>query len=78
MKGRIEEMIEEKLNQEFLSEVETRKTEDSDSDEEMTSGTEETYDDSEPNYESVNNYLDSANMAMNLEAAMKLAEEEDL
>ena len=38
----------------------------------------ETDDDSEPNNENVNNYLDSANMAMNLEAAMKLAEEEDL
>ena len=43
----------------------------------MTSATENTdYDDgdSEPNNESVNNYLDSANMTMNLEAAMKLAE----
>ena len=43
----------------------------------MTSATEDTdYDDgdSEPNNESVNNYLDSANMTMNLEAAMKLAE----
>ena len=38
----------------------------------------ETHDDSERNNENVNNYLDSANMAMNLEAAMKLAEEEDL
>ena len=37
-----------------------------------------TDDDSEPNNESVNNYLDSANMAMNLESAMKLAEEEDV
>ena len=44
----------------------------------MTSETEETDDDSEPNNENVNNYLDSANMAMNLESAMKLAEEEDL
>ena len=42
--------------------------------EEMTSETEETDDDSEPNNEIVNNYLDSANMAMNL----KIAEEEDL
>ena len=37
-----------------------------------------TDDDSEPNIESVNNYLDSANMAMNFESAMKLAEEEDV
>ena len=44
----------------------------------MTSETEEIDDDSEPNNENVNNYLDSANMAMNLESAMKLAEEEDL
>ena len=60
MKGRIEELIEEKLNQEFPSEVETRENENSDSDEEMTSDTEETDDDSEPNNETVNNYLDSA------------------
>ena len=66
-------MIGEKLNQEFLSELETRENEDSDSDEEMTSETEDTDDDSEPNNESVNNYLDSANMATNLESAMKLA-----
>ena len=78
MKGKIEELIEWKLNQELLSEVETRQNEDSDSDEEMTSETEDTDDDSEPNNESVNNYFDSANMAMNLESAMKLAEEEDL
>ena len=44
----------------------------------MTSETEETDDDSEPNNENVNNYLGSANMAMNLESAMKIAEEEDL
>ena len=44
----------------------------------MTSETEDTDDDSETNNGSVNNYLDSANMPMNLEAAMKLAEEEDL
>ena len=37
MKGRIEELIEQKLNQEFLTEVETRQNEDSESDEEMTS-----------------------------------------
>ena len=78
MKGSIEELIEQKLNQEFPSEVETRQNEDSDSDKEMASETEDTDDDSEPNNESVNNYLDSANMAMNLESAMKLAEEEDL
>ena len=78
IKGRIEELIEQKLNQEFLSEVETRRNEDSESDEEMTSETEDTDGDSEPNNESVNNYLDSANMAMNLQSAMKLAEEEDL
>ena len=78
MKGRIEELIEEKLNQEFLSEIETRENEDSDSDEEITSETEDTDDDSEPNNESVNNYLDSASKATNLEAAMKLVEEEAL
>ena len=78
MKGRIEELIQEKLNQEFLSEVETRENEDSDSEKEMTSETEQTDDDSEPNNENVNNYLDSANMAVNLESATKLAEEEDL
>ena len=45
----------------------------------MTSETEETDDDeSETNNANVNNYLDSANMAMNLETAMKIAEEEDL
>ena len=77
-KSRIEELIEEKLNQEFPSEVETRDSQDFESDEEMTSETEETDDDSEPNNANVNNYLDSVNMAMNLESAMKLAEEEDL
>ena len=44
----------------------------------MTSETEETDDDSEPNNENVNNYLNSANMALNLESVMKLAQEEDL
>ena len=78
MKGRIEELIEQKLNQEFPTEVETRQNEDSESDQEMTSETEDTDDDSETNNERVINYLDSANMAMILEAAMKLAEEEDL
>ena len=79
MKTKIEELIEEKLNQEFPEEVEIREDPDYDSEEEMTSETEETDDDeSETNNASVNNYLDSANMAMNLEAAMKIAEEEDL
>ena len=36
MKSRIVELIEEKLNQEFPSEVETRENQDFDSDEEMT------------------------------------------
>ena len=78
MKSRIEESIEEKSNQKFPEEVETRENEDFESDEEMISETEETDDDSEPNNENVNHYLDSANMAMNLESAMKIAEEEDL
>ena len=78
IKSRIEELIEEKLNQEFQEEVETRENQDFESDEEMASETEETDDDSEPNNESVNNYLDAANMATNLESAMKIAEEEDL
>ena len=67
-------MIEQKLNKEFLSEVETRDIQDFESDKEITSETEETDDDSEPNDKNVKNYLDSANMAMNLESAMKLAE----
>ena len=37
----------------------------------MTSDSEETDDDSESNSESVNSYLDPANMATNLESAMK-------
>ena len=77
IKSRIEELIEGKLNQEFPEEVETRNNQDFESDEEMTSETVE-IDDSEPNNENVNNYLVSANMAMNLESAMKIAEEEDL
>ena len=77
MKSRSEELIEEKLNQEFPEEVETRENQDFESDEEMTSETEETDDESEPNNENVNNYLDSANISMNLESAMKLAEDED-
>ena len=78
MKSRIEELIEEKLNHEFPEDAETRENQNLESDEEMTSETEETDDDSEPNNENVNNYLDSANMAMNLESAMKITEEEDL
>ena len=77
MKSRIEELIEEKLNQEFPEEVLTRENQDFESDEEITSETEETDDDSEPNNKNVNNYLDCANMATNLESAMKIAEEED-
>ena len=56
-----------KLNQEFSEEVETKENQDFDSDEKMTSEAEETDDDSEPNDANVNNYLDSENMAMNLE-----------
>ena len=78
MKSRIEELIEEKLNQEFPAEVETRDSQEFESDEEMTSETVETDDDSEPNIENVNKYLDSAIITTNLESAMKLAEKEDL
>ena len=79
MKSKIEELIDEKLNQEFPEEVEIRENQDFDSEEEVTSETEETDDDeSETNIANVNNYLDSANMTMNLESAMKIAEEEDL
>ena len=42
----------------------------------MTSETEETDDESKTNNANVNNYLDSANMATNLETAMKITEEE--
>ena len=71
MKSKIEELIEEKLNQEFPEEVEIRENQDFDSEEEMTTETEETDDDeSEPNNANVNNYLDSANMATNLESAV--------
>ena len=66
------------MNQEFPAEVETRDNQDFESDEEMTPETEETDDDSEPNNKNVISYLDSANMATNLESAMKLAEEEDM
>ena len=45
MKTKIEELIEEKLNQEFPEEVEIREDPDYDSEEEMTSETEETDDD---------------------------------
>ena len=79
MKTKIEELIDEKLNQEFPEEVEIRENQDYDSEEEMTSETEETDDDeSETNNANVNNNLDSGNMAMNLETAMKIAEEEVL
>ena len=78
MKTKIEELIDEKLNPEFPEEVEIRENQDYDSEEEVTSETEETDDDeSETNNANVNNYLDFANMAMNLETAMKIAEEED-
>ena len=66
------------MNQEFPEEVETRENQDFKSDEEMISETEETDNDSKPNNENVNNYLDSANMATHLESAMKIGEEEDL
>ena len=79
MKSKIEELIDEKLNQEFPEEVEIRENQDYDSEEEMTSETEETDDDeSETSNANVNHYLDSANMVTNLETAMKIAEEEDL
>ena len=79
MKSKIEELIGEKLNPEFPEEVEIRENQDFESDEEMTSETQETDDDeSEPNNANDNNYLDSANMATNLESAIKIAEEEDL
>ena len=71
-------MIEKKLNQEFTEEVEIREDPDYDSEEEVTSETEETDDDeSETNNANVIYYFDSANMATNLETAMKIAEEED-
>ena len=64
MKSKIEELIDDKLNQEFPEEVEIRENPDYDSEEEMTSETEETDDDeSETNKSNVNNYLDSSNMA---------------
>ena len=79
MKRKIEEFIDERLSQEFPEEVEIRENQDYDSEEEMTSETEETDDDeSETNNTNANNYFDSANMAMNLETAMKITEEEDL
>ena len=79
MKTKIEVLIDEKLNQEFPEEVEIREKQDYDSEEEMISEKEETDDDeSETNNTNVNNYFDSASMAMNLETAMKIAEEEDL
>ena len=45
IKHRIEELIEEKLNQEFPAEVESRDNQEFESDEEMSSETEETDDD---------------------------------
>ena len=79
MKSKIEELIDEKLNQEFPEEVEIRENQHYDSEEEMTSETEQTdNDESETNNANVNNYLDSVNMATNLETALKIAEEEDL
>ena len=64
MKTKIEELIDEKLNQEFPEEVEIREDPDYDSEEEVTTETEEKDDDESAN---VNNYLDSANMATDLE-----------
>ena len=65
MKTKIEELIEEKLNQEFPEEVEIREDPDYDSEEEMTSETEETDDsESQTNNANVNNYLDSAKMVI--------------
>ena len=79
MKSKIEEFIDEKLNQEFAEEVEIRENQDYDSEEEMTSETEETDgDELKTNNANVNNYLDSVNMVTDLETAMKIAEEEDL
>ena len=79
IKSKIEELIDEKLSQEFTEEVEIRENQDFDIEEEMTLETEETDDDeSETNNANVKNYLDSAYMAMNLETAMKITEEEDL
>ena len=73
MKSKIEELIDEKLNQEFPEELEIRENQDYDSEEEMTSEKEETDDDeSETNNANVYNCLDSANMAMNLETALRL------
>ena len=63
MKTKIEELIEEKLNQEFPEEVEIREDPDYDSEEEMTSETEETDDsESQTNNANVNNYLDISSM----------------
>ena len=79
MKSKMQDLIEESLNHECPEEVETRDNQYFESDEGMTSETEETDDDeSETNNANVNNYLDFANMAMNLESAIFIAEEEDL
>ena len=78
MKSKVE-LIDEKLNQKFPEEVEIMENQDFDSEEEMTSETEETDDDElETSNANVNNYVVSANIAMNLETTMKIAEEEDL
>ena len=67
------------MSQQFPEEVEIRENQGFDSEDKMTSETEETYDnESETNNTNVNNYLESANMAMNLESAMKIAEEKEL
>ena len=76
MKSKIEELIDEKLNQEFPSEVETRDKQDFENDEDRPQK-QKTHDDSETNNTIANNCLDSAIMATNLEPTMKLAEEED-
>ena len=69
MKSKIEEIFDEKLNQELREEVEIRENKDFDCDEAMTSETDD--DESETNNANVNNYLDSANMATNLESAIQ-------
>ena len=51
IRSRIEQLIEEKLNQEFPAEVETRDNHDFESDEDMPSETEEADNDSGPNNE---------------------------
>ena len=68
-------VMKSRSDQEFQEEVEIRENQDFESDEEMTSEREETDDEeSESNNANVNNYLDSAKMATNLESAMEIAE----